>query len=65
MGLRPCISYSTFGLCQIWVCQELVSFSMLICRVRCTEYNGARARYIACLVFNIWEGQEWVLDHGL
>ena len=29
-----------------------------------TECNSTRAGCIACLVFDIWEGQEWVSDHG-
>ena len=52
-----------FGILQIWVCHNLVIFLDKDCRVRCTECNVARAGFVACSVFDIWEGQEWVSDH--
>ena len=36
---------------------------MYECRVQCAECNGIRAGWVACSVFDIWEGQEWVSDH--
>ena len=38
---------------------------LLLHSVQCTECNGARADIVACSIFDIWEGQEWVSDHGL
>ena len=50
------------------LCHNLVIFIDIYTadrRVGYTECIGARAGLVACSVFDIWEGQEWVSDHGI
>ena len=53
MGLGP---WAILWYLQIWVHHNLY-VALPYGRVRRTECNGARADCIACLVFNIQEGQ--------